>query len=311
MCLLNNDKNEKTPIFQGTATMMVTPFADGRLWDEAFRELIEFQVDAGVQAIVVAGTAGEGPGMDDSLRKQVIETAISLAKKRVKVIVAAGGPDTAYTEELVKWACGKGADGFLVIPPYYAKTSETGLYRYYVDVADASSVPIVLSNIPARTGISLSVELCEHLAGHPMINGVKDVSGSTVFSGEVMRRCRGKMHLWTGNDDQIVPLLAMGAKGVFSTAANLIPVQIREMADQMLWGSVEEKRAAADRQIEYMGFFQSQFWETHPIPIKTAMGKAGFPVGEFRPPLVEMGEAVWEKMQEAIQDIEVDIFWKR
>lgn len=311
MCLIKNDKNRKTPLFQGTATMMVTPFANSRLWTEALRELVEFQIEAGVQAIVMAGTAGEGPGMDDGLRREVIEAGIRLAEKRVKVLVAVGGPDVAYTVKLVSWACREGADGFLVVPPYYAKTSEEGLYQYYMEIAEHSEVPIILSNIPARTGLTLSAGLCERLAEHPMINGVKEVSGNTVFSSEVMRRCKGKLYVWTGNDDQIVPLIAMGAQGIFSTAANLIPREICEMVEKMMWGSVEERRAAAEQQVNYMELFQAQFWETHPIPIKTAMREAGFPVGEFRPPLIEMNRETWKKMKEAIQGTGIDVLWKR
>ena len=309
--MIKMDKNDKTPVFQGTATMMVTPFLEGRLWMEALRELIEFQMDAKVQAIVMAGTAGEGPGMDDALRRQVIEAGIRLAKKRVKVLAAVGGPNVSDTVKLVRWACDQGADGFLVVPPYYLKTSEEGLYKYYMEIAGQSNVPVVLSNIPARTGMSLSAGLWQRLSDHPMINGVKEVSGNTVFSGEVMRRCKGKMHIWTGNDDQIVPLIAMGAQGVFSTAANLIPGEIGGMVEKMMWGSLEEKRAAANRQIHFMELFQAQFWETHPIPIKTAMRKAGFPVGEFRPPLTEMQQDIWKKMQAAIEGTGVDILWKK
>jgi 4-hydroxy-tetrahydrodipicolinate synthase len=275
-------------LFTGSGVAIVTPFTEN---DEVnctkLSELIEWHIKEGTDAIVACGTTGESPTLTDGEHKQVIECAIETVKKRVPVIAGAGSNDTAYAVQMSKHAERVGADGLLVITPYYNKPTQKGLLANFRAIADAVNIPIIMYNVPGRTGCNLLPETVAELAQHTNICGVKEASGNISQVAEVARLMPEDFFLMSGNDDMVVPLLSVGGVGVISVVANIAPKDTHNMVRYYLDGRVKEAR---DLQLKMKPLIDALFCETNPIPVKTAMNLMGMQVGHLRLPLVEMEE---------------------
>ena len=278
----------RTPVFTGSCPALVTPFdQNGNINYDAFGRLIDDQIAAGVDAVCVCGTTGESATM--SIREHIaaVEFCVKRVNHRVKVIAGAGSNDTSAAVYLSQHAQDSGADALLHVTPYYNKASQTGLIRHYEYIADRVDLPIILYNVPSRTGVSFTAETYRHLSQNPQINGVKEASGNFSLLAHTRFLCGDDFYIWSGNDDQVVPMMALGAKGVISVASNIIPEVMVEMSHLCLSNDFE---AASRLQIQYMDLIDALFLEVNPIPIKTAMNLLGMDAGMLRLPLCEMSE---------------------
>lgn len=276
----------KKPLFTGCATALVTPFRDGAVDLDAFRALTARQLDAGVDALVVCATTGEAPTLRDSERNALITACLEASAHRVPVIVGTGSNDTAHAVALSQQAQALGADGVLVVTPYYNKATQAGLVAHYTAIADAVSLPVILYNVPSRTGVACTAETYAALAGHPNIAGVKEASGNAALVQETRNRCADGFAVWSGNDEDTTSLLALGGAGVISTTANLIPGDMRELTHLGLSGSLHK---AGVLQLRMAELIRALFCEVNPIPVKTALARLGLCAEEFRLPLCQMG----------------------
>ena len=278
----------KTPLFTGSNVAIVTPMhEDGSINFEKLGELIEFQINGGTSAITICGTTGESATLKDDEHLAAIKYTVEKVAGRIPVIAGTGSNDTAHGMELSKEAASYGADGLLLVTPYYNKCTSKGLIRHYTQMVDAAGIPVILYNVPSRTGVSTTVSVYKELSRHPLVNGVKEASGSTDIVLRTMAACGDELNIWSGNDSQIVPFMAMGAKGVISVAANIVPGQVAEIASACLTG--DYKKAAA-MQVQYIDLIDTLFCEVNPIPVKTAMNLMGMDAGPLRMPLCEMDE---------------------
>ena len=278
----------RTPVFTGACPALVTPFNQhGAIDYDAFGRQIDAQIAAGVDAVCVCGTTGESATM--SIREHIaaVEYCVQRVNHRVKVIAGAGSNDTSAAVYLSQHAQDSGADALLHVTPYYNKASQTGLIRHYEYIADRVDLPIILYNVPSRTGVSFTAETYRHLSQNPQINGVKEASGNFSLLAHTRFLCGDDFYIWSGNDDQVVPMMALGAKGVISVASNIIPEVMVEMSHLCLNNDFE---AASRLQIQYMDLIDALFLEVNPIPIKTAMNLLGMDAGMLRLPLCEMSE---------------------
>lgn len=279
----------RVPVFTGACTAIVTPFdQSGAINYDAFGKLIDAQIDAGIDAICVCGTTGESATM--SIREHIaaVEFCVKRVDHRVKVIAGAGSNDTSAAVYLSQHAQDSGADALLHVTPYYNKATQTGLIKHYEYIADRVELPIILYNVPSRTGVSFTAETYRHLSENPRINGVKEASGNFSLLAHTRFLCRDDFYIWSGNDDQVVPMMSLGAKGVISVAANIVPKVMVEMSHLCL----ENDFLSASRlQIQYMDLIDALFCEVNPIPVKTAMNLMGQAAGPLRLPLCDMSEA--------------------
>ena len=278
----------RTPVFTGSCPALVTPFNEyGAIDYDAFGRQIDYQINSGVDAVCVCGTTGESATM--SIREHIaaVEFCVKRVDHRVKVIAGAGSNDTSAAVYLSQHAQDSGADALLHVTPYYNKASQTGLIRHYEYIADRVDLPIILYNVPSRTGVSFTAETYRHLSQNPQINGVKEASGNFSLLAHTRFLCGDDFYIWSGNDDQVVPMMALGAKGVISVAANIITEVMVEMSHLCLNNDFE---AASRLQIQYMDLIDALFLEVNPIPIKTAMNLLGMDAGMLRLPLCEMSE---------------------
>lgn len=281
----------KTPLFTGSSVAIVTPMhPDKSIHLEKLGELIDLQLAGGTAAITVCGTTGESALLSDDEKLAVIRYAVEHTAGRVPVIAGTGSNDTSHALALSREAQACGADGLLLVTPYYNKCSAKGLIRHYTTIADQVDIPCIVYNIPSRTGVSMSVPVYRELSRHPRINGIKEASGSTELVRCTLAAC--DLNVWSGNDSQIVPLMALGAKGVISVLANLLPAQTAQLAGACLAGDYAK---AASMQLAYGALIDALFCEVNPIPIKTALNLMGMEVGPLRMPLCEM-----EPEQEAL-----------
>jgi len=272
-------------MFKGAIVAQVTPFKGEDIDWEAFDALIERQIDAGIDGIVPCGTTGEAATMAPEEREQVIERTVRIVSGRIPVIAGAGTNDTSDVLRFVRFAQGAGADGVLVVTPYYNKPTQQGMYEHYKKVIEASEVPVVLYNVPSRTGINLLPETVARLAEFDRVVGIKEASGSVDQASEIVRLCGDRIGLLSGDDSLTLPLLAIGAVGVISAVANLVPADIKALCHA--WESSDPVEA---RRLHYrlLPIFKTLFIETNPIPVKTALGIKGLIDPEFRLPLVPM-----------------------
>lgn len=285
----------REPVFTGACTAIVTPFDEsGAINYEVFGRHIEDQIARGMDAICVCGTTGESATM--SIREHIaaVEFCVKQVDHRVKVIAGAGSNDTSAAVYLSQHAQDSGADALLHVTPYYNKASQTGLIKHYEYIADRVDLPILLYNVPSRTGVSFTAETYKVLAQNPKINGVKEASGNFSLLAHTRFACPDDFYIWSGNDDQVVPMMSLGAKGVISVASNIVPEIMVKMSHLCLEGQFDE---AAKLQIAYMDFIDALFIEVNPIPIKTALNLAGWDVGQLRLPLCEMSEAHLESLK--------------
>lgn len=274
------------PVFNGTCTAIITPFdEDGAVNYDAFGALIEEQIAAGVDGICACGTTGESATMSIREHIAVVEYCVKKVNHRVKVVAGAGSNDTSAAVYLSQHAQDSGADALLLVTPYYNKASQLGLIKHYEYIADRVELPIILYNVPSRTGVSFTAETYQTLAQNPKINGVKEASGNFSLLAHTRFLCGDDFYIWSGNDDQVVPMMSLGAKGVISVAANIVPEVMVKMSHLCLAGDF---KAASRLQVEYMDFIDALFVEVNPIPIKTALQLAGKRAGGLRLPLCEM-----------------------
>lgn len=278
---------EKKHIFTGTATALVTPMKEDGVDYEALGNLIDWQVASGVKALVVCATTGEAPTLTDNEHCKVLEFAIERSKHRVPIIAGTGSNDTAHAIMMTQFACAIGADAVLCVTPYYNRPTQSGLIASFTAIADAATAPVILYNIPSRTGTSIEPETFEVLGDHPNIVGIKEASGRLPKIMETFRRVRGKLDVYSGNDDQTLPLLAMGGKGLISVAANVVPAQTVALCEKFFAGDIA---GAADVQLELLPLMQALFYQTNPIPVKAALARMGRIEDRLRLPLTPMEE---------------------
>ena len=280
---------KKQTIFRGVATALVTPMTEtGAVDYEAFARLINWQIDQGISALVICGTTGEGSTMSDAEHRQVLEFALQVAAGRVPMIAGTGSNDTAYAIELTKFACEIGYDAMLVVTPYYNKTTQKGLIAMFTAIADASTKPVILYNVPSRTGINIEPATYAALSDHPMIAAIKEASGNISKLVETAMLFDGKLDIYSGNDDQIVPILACGGMGVISVLSNVIPAETVSMCDKFFAGDVTGAMAL---QKKYLNLTNALFCEVNPIPAKAAVAAMGYGENYLRLPLVPMEKA--------------------
>ncbi len=281
-------------VFKGVGTAIVTPMNANGVDYEAFERLIEWQIEEGVNAIVVAGTTGEGSTLTDAEHKEVLRFAVEKINGRVPVIAGTGSNDTAYAIELTKFACEVGCDAMLLVTPYYNKATQKGLIASFTAIADASTKPCILYNVPSRTGCNLTPASCAVLAKHERIVGVKEASGNISQVAEIAALTNGEFDIYSGNDDQIVPLLSLGGKGVISVLSNILPKKTVEICDKFFAGDVEGSRKL---QLELLPLINSLFCEVNPIPVKAATAAMGYGDNYVRLPLTPMEADNEEKMR--------------
>ena len=276
----------KQTIFTGAATALITPFdKKGQIDYGKFAELVEYQIEGGIDALVVCGTTGEASTLTDDEHRDSISFVAKQVNGRVPVIAGAGSNDTAYAIGLTKHACEVGADAILLVTPYYNKTTQKGLIRMYNEIADASEKPIILYNVPSRTGVNIEPQTYLALAEHPNIVAFKEASGNLGKITETCALLRGKLDMYSGNDDQIVSLLSLGGKGVISVLSNLLPKQTSEICRRFFEGDVA---GAVQLQFDLLPLVQALFCEVNPIPAKAAMAYLGFTENVLRSPLYSM-----------------------
>ncbi|MFI3253211.1 MAG: 4-hydroxy-tetrahydrodipicolinate synthase [Eubacteriales bacterium] len=286
-------------VFEGACPAVVTPFTStGSVDFDSLAKLLDRQIEAGVSAVCVCGTTGEATTMSLREHIEVVEFAVKQVNGRVKVIAGAGSNDTSAAVYLSECAKGSGADALLSVTPYYNKASQTGLIKHYEHIAERVNLPMILYNVPSRTGVSFTAETYHHLSKHPNINGVKEASGNFSLLAHTRYLCEDDFYIWSGNDDQVVPMMALGAKGVISVACNILPEMMVEMNRLCLANDCE---AAAKLQIDYMDLIDALFIEVNPIPIKTAMNLMGMNVGVLRLPLCDMEEGNLEILKKAMK----------
>ena len=291
----------KTPLFTGSSVAIVTPMhADGSVNYEKLSQLIELQIQGGTSAITICGTTGESATLKDPEHIAVIAHCVKAVAGRIKVIAGTGSNETDHAVYLSQEAQKAGADGLLLVTPYYNKCSPKGLVRHYMTVADSVQIPAIVYNVPSRTGVSMGVDIYRQLSEHPLINGVKEASGNTELVLRTMAACGDDFNIWSGTETQIVPLMAMGCKGVISVLANICPSATAELAGACLQGDYQK---AAAMQIRYMELIDALFCEVNPIPVKTALNLMGMEVGPLRMPLCEMEDAAKARLSAAMEKI--------
>ncbi len=278
----------KKPIFEGMATAIITPITENGIDYKAFERLIDWQINEGIDGIVVCGTTGEGSTLTDEEHKEAIAFAVKYVNGRVPVIAGTGSNDTAYALELTKFACDTGVDGVLVVTPYYNKATQNGLIKLFTDIADASTAPVILYNVPSRTGVNLKPATVAKLAEHPMINAIKEASGDISQIAEVAHLCGDNINIYSGNDDQVIPVMSLGGKGCISVLSNLLPKESSAMCKAYLKG---DTKTATAMQLKYLPLINALFSEVNPIPVKAAMAKMGFCEDYLRLPLTPMEDA--------------------
>lgn len=286
-------------IFHGVATAIVTPMNENGVDYDAFGKLIDWQIEQGINGLVVAGTTGEGSTLSDEEHREVLAYAVKKINGRVPCIAGTGSNDTAYAIELTQHACSIGCDAMLVVTPYYNKATQKGLVKMFNAIADASTKPIIVYNIPSRTGVNIEPATFVELAKHPRIAAIKEASGNLSKMVEEFALLDGSLDIYSGNDDQIVPTLSMGGKGVISVLSNIMPKETVAMCDAFFAGDVAK---AAKMQCQYLPLIQSLFCEVNPIPVKAALAAMGKMEGYIRLPLTEMEEEHREKMVSIMRD---------
>ena len=284
----------KKTVFTGAATAIVTPMKkDGSVDYDAFGRLIDWQISEGIDAIVAAGTTGEGSTLSDEEHREVVKFTVDKVNKRVPVIAGTGSNDIAYAIDLTKYSCDVGADAMLVVTPYYNKATQNGLIKSFTAIADASTKPIILYNVPSRTGCNLLPETCAVLAEHENIAAIKEASGNISQIAKTASLTQGKLDIYSGNDDQIVPVLSLGGKGVISVLSNILPKETSQMCHAYFRGETE---TSMKMQLEYLELIDALFCEVNPIPVKAATAKMGYGEDVLRLPLTSMEDAHREKL---------------
>lgn len=289
----------KKIIFKGCGTAIITPFTKDGVNFEEFEKLIENQIANKVDSLIVCGTTGEAATMTTEERKKVMEFAIKVANKRVPIILGTGSNCTKNAIEMTKYAESIGADGALVVTPYYNKTTQAGLVAHYKAIAEATSLPIILYNVPGRTGVNIKPETCLELSKISNIVAIKEASGNLSQVAEISKLCRDDLNIYSGNDDQIIPILSVGGIGVISVLSNLVPEYVHNMCYEYFEGKVESSK---EKQLKSLDLVSALFCEVNPIPVKEAMNLLGYNCYEPRLPLVKLSENGKEKLEKAMKE---------
>ena len=289
----------KPSIFTGAATAIITPFKNGAIDYACFKNIIEDQITKGIDAIVVTGTTGEAATLTHEEHCDCIKFAVEQVAGRVPVVAGTGSNDTAYGIELSKYACEVGADALLLVTPYYNKATPKGLIKNFLDTADATDKPIILYNVPSRTGCNISLPVYRELAKHERIVAVKEASGNMSTIAELIAECGDSYDIYSGNDDQIVPIMSLGGKGVISVLSNIMPTETHLLTKYCLDG---DYKSAAELQLKYLKLINTLFCEVNPVPVKTAMAELGWCDIEMRLPLCEMEDANKAKLIAAMKE---------
>lgn len=287
-------------MLKGSIVALVTPFLeDGRIHFSKLKEILEYHLANQTDGIVILGTTAEASTLSLEEQIDIIQFSVKIVKKRVPIIVGAGSNNTSKAIEKAKLFSNLGADFLLVITPYYNKTNELGLIKHFESIAEASSVPILLYNVPSRTGMSISLEAIEILSKHKNICGIKEASGNMSYAVGISKYLNEDFIMLSGNDDVIVPMMSIGAVGVISVLANICPKQTHYLCELCLEQHYQEAKLL---QIKLLPIVHALFYETNPIPVKAAMNYLGFSVGNYRMPLYTMGEEAYRKMIQVIDE---------
>ena len=286
-------------VFTGSCCAIITPFdKDGSINFDALEKIVEFQIEGKTDCICACGTTGEASTMNDKEHLSVIEFIVSKVNGRIPVIAGTGSNDTRHGIALCKDACSLGVDGLLVVTPYYNKTSQRGLIHHYTTLADVVDKPIIMYNVPGRTGCNIAPSTLKILAEHPNIAGIKEASGNMAQVVEMMSLCADKIDFYSGCDEINIPITAMGGKGAISVLANVAPLQTHNMIQSALDG---DYKTAASMQMEALDLINSLFCEVNPIPVKEGMNILGFDAGITRLPLYEMAPENVERLRKSMQ----------
>ena len=275
-------------VFEGAATALITPMNEKGVDYEAFGRLIDWQIEQGIDALLIAGTSGEGSTLSDQEHREVLRFAVERAAGRVPMIAGTGSNHTDYAIDLTKYACSIGYDAMLVVTPYYNKATQNGLVKMYEAIGSASSKPLIVYNVPSRTGVNIEPATYVRLMNVPNVKAIKEAGGNISKALDTYALTEGKLDLYSGNDDQIIPMLSIGGKGVISVLSNVLPKETHEMCRKYFQGDV--KGALAD-QVKYLPLIHALFSEVNPIPVKAAMAALGYGENYVRLPLTKMEEA--------------------
>ncbi len=284
----------KNTVFRGAATALITPLTPSGVDYEALGRLVDWQIEQGIDALVIAGTTGEGSTLTYDEHQEVIRYAVERAAGRVPIIAGSGSNDTNRAVTLSRFSCDAGADALLVVTPYYNKATQKGLIAMYTAIADAVDKPIILYNVPSRTGVNIEPATYLALADHPNIVGIKEANGNISKIVETAMLVGDKLDIYSGNDDQVVPILSMGGKGVISVLSNVMPAQTAQMCRRFFEGDVA---GAAREQTRLLPLINALFSEVNPIPVKAAMAAMGWCENYLRLPLTPMEDAHWQKLK--------------
>lgn len=290
----------KEPIFTGAAVAIITPMNDdGSVNYDEFAKFIDWQIDNGTDAVVICGTTGESSTLEVDEHNECIRWCIEYVNGRCKVIAGTGSNSTASAIEMSQEACKNGADALLLVTPYYNKTSQRGLIAHYTAIHDATYKPIILYNVPSRTGVNIQPETAAELAKLPRINGIKEASGNLEQIAKINELCGDELNIWSGNDDQIYDVLERGGKGVISVLSNVCPQETHDIVAAYLDGDKDKSKSLMDK---YMKLAKTLFCDVNPIPVKEACNMIGFKAGHCRLPLIDMTDENKENMKNVLNE---------
>lgn len=292
----------KELIFKGVGTALITPTNEKGIDYENLEKVIEFQIKQGINALIIAGTTGEGSTLDDKEHKDLLKFAKEKINHRVPMVAGVGSNDTNYACSLTKYACEIGVDGLLVVTPYYNKATQYGLIQSYTAIAKVSNKPLILYNVPSRTGVNIEPETYLELSKVDNITSIKEANGNLTKIMDAFNLVGDKMYIYSGNDDEILPFLAMGGMGVISVLSNMLPKETVEICDKYFAGDIKGSR---ELQLKYLPLIRALFSEVNPIPIKSAMAKLGYCENYLRLPLCTMNKDKEAKMFKIMEDLNV------
>ena len=291
----------KKVIFKGCGTAIVTPFTGNGVNFDEFKKMIEFQIENKADALIVCGTTGEASTMTEQERKDTIEFAVKISAGRIPIIAGTGGNCTKNVIEFTKWAESVGVDGALIVTPYYNKTTQEGLIAHYTAVAKETRLPIILYSVPSRTGVNIAPATCLELSKIENIVAIKEASGNLSQVAEIKSLCGDNLNIYSGNDDQILPLLSVGGIGVISVLSNIFPKDTHDMVYNFFDGNIKK---SSDLQLKYIPFIKALFSEVNPIPVKACLNMVGFNAGTPRMPLIEMSEKGKENLKKELSKLQ-------
>ena len=294
----------KVPVFKGSCTAIVTPFSEHGVDYERLKKNLEFQYENGTSAVVVCGTTGENATHTPNEHDELVRVTVRTVNGRMKVIAGIGSNNTENALRAAENAKYSGADAVLMVTPYYNKTTQKGLIEHFSYVADRVDIPMILYNVPSRTGIGISADTCKVLSQHPNINGIKEASGDIALAAKIRSLCGDDLYIWSGNDDCTIPLMSLGALGVISVASNIVPGAVAKLCALCLEGSYAE---ATELYAKYASLFSALFIETNPIPVKAALKMMGMDSGILRLPLTEISQESFETLLKAMRDAGINV----